>query len=314
LNIVSVSYFVFAATLIAQVSRPRVEEQGQDLPVQVIGINDLVTVAVYSAPELSHRARVGSDGNIRLPLLKQKIKASGLFPEELETAIAQVIIDEEIMTDPFVTVTIAEYQSRPINVVGGVRNPLTFQAAQTVTLLEAIARAGGISPDAGNDILVNSKQIDSEGEAVTVTRRIPIRALIDDADPALNIQLRGGEEIRVPMADRIFVVGNVKRPGVFTVQNGDTTVLQMVALAGGLERFANDNAFIYRKDASGIKAEIAIPLSKIMERKSIDAALEPNDILYIPDNKGKRLTTTAFERIAALGGGASTALIYSINR
>jgi len=65
---------------------------------------------------------------IRLPMLKRLIKAEGLFPADLETAIAQALRDEQILVDPFVTVTIAEYHSRPISVSGAVKMPLVFQA------------------------------------------------------------------------------------------------------------------------------------------------------------------------------------------
>ena len=123
-----------------------------------------------------------------------------------------------------------------------------------------------------------------------LTRRISVRGLIDDADPSLNVILTGGEEIRVPEVSKIYVMGNVKKPGAFPVQDGsETTIMEILALAEGLMPFSGSQAFIYRREAKGPKNEIPVPLDKIMKRQAPDVTLTANDILYIPDNHGKRL-------------------------
>lgn len=283
-----------------------------NLPAQRIGANDLVAVSVYDAPELTRTVRVGADGMMRLPMLKRRIKAEGLMPGELETAISAALVAEQLMVDPFVTVTIAEYNSRPISVAGAVKQPLTFQASGPVTLLEAITKAGGLAPEAGAEILVSRAQSGADGTVTSLVQRILVKGLIDAADPALNISLIGGEEIRVPESGKVYVIGNVKKPGAFTVQDGvESTVLKMLALSEGLMPYAAKDAYIYRREANGSKNEIQVPLSKIMERKAPDAVLLANDILYVPDNKGRRLTLGALEKVLILGAGASTALIYA---
>jgi polysaccharide export outer membrane protein len=292
---------------------PRViPELGANLPAQPVGPNDLLAISVYDAPELSRTVRVGADGFIRLPMLHQRIQAQGFLPSALETAIAAALREEQILVDPFVTVTIAEYHSRPISVAGAVKQPIVFQAEGPTTLLEAIARAQGLREDAGREILVSQTQPGPDDKPVMLTRRILVRGLIDDADPALNIVLTGGEEIRVPEVGRVYVVGNVKKPGAFPVQDGsETTVLQMVALAEGLAPYATKEAFIYRREGTGVKNEIPVPLDKIMQRKAPDVALTANDILYIPDSKGKHLTARTLEVLVGLTGAATAALIYT---
>ena len=104
-------------------------------------------VQVYASPELSRSVRVGADGMLRLPMLKQRIKAEGLMPADLEASIAKALEEEGLIVDPLVTVTVMEYSSQPISVAGAVKDPLTFQASAPVTLLEAITRAGGLTPD-----------------------------------------------------------------------------------------------------------------------------------------------------------------------
>jgi len=304
---------VLSPAIAQQSGRPvSVPEVGANLPAQTIGMNDLLAVSVYDAPELSRSIRVSGDGYIRLPMLKQRVRAEGLYPADLETGIAAALRQEQILVDPFVTVTIAEYHSRPISVAGAVRMPIVFQAESPITLLEAVARAQGLREDASREILVSRSQPGTDGKSVVLTRRVSVRGLIDDADPELNLQLVGGEEIRVPEVSKIYVMGNVKKPGAFPVQDGaDTTIMQMLALAEGLMPFTNKQAFIYRREAAGDKNEIPVALDKIMKRQAPDVILAANDIVYIPDNHGKRLGIAALEKVLMFGTSAGTAMIYA---
>jgi polysaccharide export outer membrane protein len=107
-------------------------------------------------------------------------------------------------------------------------------------------------------------------------------------------------------------MGNVKKPGAFLVQDGsDTTIMQMLALAEGLMPYATNQAFIYRREAGGNKNEIPVHLDKIMKRQAPDVTLTANDILYIPDNRGKRLGVAALEKALMFGTAAGAALIYA---
>jgi polysaccharide biosynthesis/export protein len=301
------------ATLAGQALIPGAQaEMGANLPALPIGPNDLLAISVYAAPELTRTVRVSAEGLIRLPMLHEKIEAQGLLPAELETRIAAVLADEEILVEPVVTVAIAEYYSRPISVAGAVKTPLTFQAAGRTTLLEALTRAQGLTEEAGSEILVTRPS--KTGEPALLSR-IPVKGLIDAADPQWNLALEGGEEVRVPQAGRVFVVGNVKRPGAFRVDEGTgMTVLKALALAEGLMPYATKEAYIYRRGegaagqgvaSEGAPTEITVDLRKIMDRKAPDVAVGPNDIFYIPDNRSARTTVSVIER--AVGFAAATA-------
>jgi len=291
---------------------PPAEMPGSNLPVQPIGPNDLVAVAVYDGPEFTRTIRVGADGYVRLPMLKQRILAAGLMPAELEVAIAVALRDEGLIVDPFVTVTVAEYTSHPIAVMGAVRRPLTFQAVGQVTLLDALARAEGLSPEAGAEILVTRHELNVGGTDTSLTRRIPVKSLIDGADARMNLRLTGGEEIRVPEVGKIYVLGNVKKPGAYIASgNPETSVLKALALAEGLLQYSSKKAFIYRREASGVRSDIPIDLGKLMDRKAPDVRLEANDILYIPEAKGTRAGMAALEKVLLFGSGAMSALIYA---
>src|ERR1035437_7169036 len=128
------SLLFFSTASFAQLAAP-----SQNLPAQKIRPNDLVGVSVYGEPDLTRTVRVGADGTIRLPMLKDKIKADGLMPEELEQAIVAALKAQEILVDPFVTVTVSEYHPLPpISVAGAVRTPITFQPLEKITPLAAI--------------------------------------------------------------------------------------------------------------------------------------------------------------------------------
>jgi polysaccharide export outer membrane protein len=282
-----------------------------NLPAQRIGANDLIAVSVYDAPELTRTVRVGADGLIRLPMLRRRIQAQGFLPADLEVAIAEALQAEQLIVEPVVTVTVVEYHSRPISVAGAVKNPITFQAVGPVTLLDAVTRAGGLSQEAGPEILVSRAQPGEGGNPTFLIQRIPIKGLIDQADPELNLRLAGGEEIRVPEAGKVFVVGNVKKPGAYAIREGaETSVLRVLAVAEGLTPYSAKQAFIYRREeGSTVRHEIPIELKKIMQRQAPDVPLQANDIFYIPDNSGRRAGLTALERIAGFGAATTSGIL-----
>jgi polysaccharide export outer membrane protein len=285
-----------------------------NLPVEKLGPDDLIGLSVYDEPELTRTIRVNSDGNLRLPMIKRQIQAAGLYPSELEKEITRALIEEHLLVDPIVTVSVAEYRSRPITVIGAVKNPLTFQATGKVTLLDAISQAGGLTAEAGSEILVTRANPPGDGSSSPLIVRVPVHGLIDGVDPALNITLAGGEEVRVPDAGRIFVLGSVKKPGAFLITDGsESSVMKALSLSEGLDSFSSRSAYIYRVEGGrGGRSEITVPLRKIMDRKSPDVPLLANDILYIPNATGKKASLKALETSVIVATGLGAALIYTM--
>ena len=282
------------------------------LPAEKIGRFDLIGITVYDAPELTRSVRVDGDGYIRLPMLRQHIQAAGQSPAEVEAAISTALTEGNVLVDPIVTVSVVEYRSRPITVSGAVRNPSTFQATGTVTLLDAITRAGGLADNAGAEILVSKPSSTTDDKSPMLVQRIAVHGLIGGEDPALNIHLEGGEDIRIPEAGRVFVLGRVKRPGAFYITDGaESSIMKALALSEGLESFPSHKAYIYRVEgASGGRNEIPVDLKSIMDRKSPDVALMANDILYVPDATGARASLKVLETSLGIAVGLGGALIY----
>lgn len=315
---VVLALLAFTVSALAQANRPVAAPapltEGGNLPVQRIGIDDLVGVQVYDSPELTRTIRVGKDGTVRMPMLKRKIKAAGLYPQDVETSIVDALKEEQILVDPVVTVSVVEYRSRPISIVGAVKRPLTFQSIGHITLLDAISRAEGLAEDSGPEILISRQQPGPDGRPTTLVQRVAVKTLIDAADPEANIRLDGGEEIRVPEAGRVWIMGSVKKPGAFPIKDAaDTSVMKMLAMAEGTGQYFSPVAYIYRKEgATGGKNEIAIDIKKILERRSPDVTLLPNDVLYIPENYKRKGVMNALEKSLPAAAAISGALIYAL--
>jgi polysaccharide export outer membrane protein len=280
-----------------------------NLPMQRLGPEDLITMSVYDSPEFSLSVRLAADGTIRMPMVKQTIRIQGLFPSEAEKAIADVLKAENLLNDPFVTVAVAEYKSRPVNVVGAVKNPTIFQAVGSVSLLDALSRAGGLADNAGPVAVITRPNGSSDTQLV---QRIPVKLLMQGNDPELNLKLIGGEEIRVPIVDTVIVQGNVVHPGVFPVLDpiSMNTVISAIAQAQGLSQYADHKAYIFRVDEQGVKHTINVPLWDILQRKKPDVILQARDTLYIPDSPKRRITQTTISTMTGLGSSAATAAIY----
>jgi polysaccharide export outer membrane protein len=302
-------FFVLGGVLAGQTRLGPMADAGREnLPGQALGANDLVAVSVYDAPELTRTIRVSAEGFVRLPLVKEPVKAAGLLPSELESAIATALQQAGILVDPVVSVTVAEYHSRPISVMGAVKRPVTFQAAGPVSLLEALGNAEGLTVDAGPEIVL-SYPARADGTR-PLLQRILVRELIDQARPELNIQLHGGEEIRVPEAKKIFVAGNVKHPGAIAVRDGSPiTVLKALSMSEGLSPFYKKTVYILRPSETGAKQEIAVDLKRILEHTSEDVALEPEDILYVPDDSRRRTTMSIIDRATTFSLGTMSGVL-----
>ena len=309
----AVILLVFASAFLASPIAGQVQKQientqpnpvDNNLPIQKIGPDDLLQIQVYDSPELTRSVRVAPDGTVQLPMLPKLIKVEGYYPSDLDKIIAHELQVEGILVRPVVTVTIAEYRSRPISVVGAVKKPVTFQAYGSVHLLDAISQADGFNDTAGGDILISKPGVNGG----SLVQRIPLRQLLSGEDASLNVALEGGEEVRVPEGGRIYVVGNVKKPGSVALHNTeDLTVMRALAESEGLLPYSSNFAYILRRGENG--SDIPVPLNKIMTRKAPDVTLKTNDVLFIPENKTKRALAKAAEVATGFGIGTLSGLL-----
>jgi protein involved in polysaccharide export with SLBB domain len=119
-----------------------------------IGSGDLLDISVFDVPELTREVRVNQSGTVSIPLVPARLHLAGLTEIQAEQKIADVLEANGLVTHPEVSVSVKEHRSRPITIVGAVQHPMVYEADRGVSLLEALAEAGGIAPDAGDTIIV----------------------------------------------------------------------------------------------------------------------------------------------------------------
>jgi polysaccharide biosynthesis/export protein len=154
-----------------------------------------------------------------------------------------------------------------------------------------------------------SEAVSTDGDTQTISIRL--QDLLESGKPEYNIPILGGDVIRVPRAGVVYVLGfGIAQPGGYVLQGhgSQVTVLNAVALAHGLSVFAKaDDSMILRNNlVTGKRDEIPVKLKQIQKHKIEDIPLQPNDILYIPDSRGKKALARGTE--AALGLGTSIAV------
>ncbi|MFL6447016.1 MAG: polysaccharide biosynthesis/export family protein [Bryobacteraceae bacterium] len=279
-----------------------------NLSLEPVGPGDLVYLSVTNWTEVTRSYRIAKDGTITLPVVAHSIHVSGLSAPEIEKTIAVTLTKEKILVDPLVSANVVEYRSKAVDVAGAVRHPLTFQALGRVRLLDAIARAEGVSPEAGTEVLVTNP-IENGGSGEV--QHISLKRLIDGSDPSLNQVLQGGEQIRIPQAGKLYILGNVKAPGAYPVTEAEgITVLKALALSQGLLPYSQNTAIIFRpKKDSTQREEVTVSVKDIVKHHSPDIPLNANDILYIPDNSGKKITAEVLEKLGSFGGSTASGLL-----
>jgi len=246
-----------------------------------IGPKDLLEISVFGLDELNKTVRVSEDGKITLPLLGE-IEVEGLTKVELERKLSQ-LLEEKYLQNPQVTIFIREYQSKMVSVLGAVRTPGSYGLIGRQSLLQIIAQAGGLTPDAGNEIIV-MRQLD-DGSSISL--KIPIEGLFIKGDPKFNIPLRPNDVINIPVDKIVFiyVTGQVRSPGAIEVRRSNIpTLLRAIAQAGGFsDRAAKTRVVIKRKGESRKEKKITVNVKDIIKGKKEDIQLKENDVVYVPE-------------------------------
>jgi polysaccharide export outer membrane protein len=178
-------------------------------------------------------------------------------------------------------VVISEHQSRRVFLIGAVTTPGSFELTGRLTLLKLIAQAGGLTPDAGNEIII-MRQL-PEGNKTSL--KISVEDLILKGDPSLDIPLQADDIVSIPV-DRtvlIYVTGQVQTPGALSVKRSNIpTLLRAIAQAGGFaSRASKGNVVIKRIDETGKEIKITVNVNDIIKGKRKDVQLKENDVIIV---------------------------------
>jgi polysaccharide export outer membrane protein len=271
----------------------------------LLGPDDQITVQVLDAEEVSGKpTRIDISGYIRLPLAG-RIKAAGLSVEQLENAITERL--RKYIKEPEVSVSVVEFRSQPVSIIGSVRNPGVHQLQGRKSLVECLSLAGGTSEESGYSVKITRKiewgPIPLPSAVTDPTGKFSIAQvnledILTARNPAENITVFPEDIISVPRANTVYVIGTVARAGGYILHEKETlSVLQALSLAGGIgPSAAPQNARILRPVAgNGNRIEIPVNLRTVMTGQSGDLALQPEDILFVPSSAPKKAMARAAE-------------------
>jgi polysaccharide biosynthesis/export protein len=236
----------------------------------VVGAQDMLTITNYDQADLSGKFTVETDGTFTYPLIG-RVKAGGLTLRQIEAQVKSQLKDEDFFNNPQITVSIEQYKSQKIFVVGEVRTPGPYPLSGDMNLVEALARAGSTLPTASGEVVIvhpasghASGPVLPNQEGADNVVRIDIKEL-QNGSLSQNAALRDGDTIFVPRAESVYVFGQVKNPGAYALQQKDTTVLQALSLAGGVTDRGSTGRIKIARIVNGEKRELKVKLSDVVK-------------------------------------------------
>lgn len=236
----------------------------------VVGSGDIVRVTVFQNPDLAVETRVDGNGGITYPFLGT-LDVRGKTPGDIEKMIATGLEEKQVLKRPQVTVNVLQFRSQQISVLGHVSRPGKFPLELPYTVSDALALAGGITPN-GADTVVLSRE---ENGAVRNIEIDVLQMFATGGQRADDVSVRAGDVLYVHRAPTFYIYGEVQRPGQFRLER-EMTVLQALSAGGGLTpRGTQRGIRITRKDDVGKQAEL---------RGELTTPVRPDDVIRIQES------------------------------
>jgi polysaccharide export outer membrane protein len=265
----------------------------------VISNGDMLDIAVFESPDLSTKVRVGEDGEVLLPITGT-VHLQGLSVADASVVIRTRLMERRFVKDPKVTVSITEYATRGVSVLGEVKKAGIYMAMGSHRLNDYISLAEGLTQQAGTRVSITHRTAPDQTTIVRISST-------GKPTPGSNPLIQSGDTIIVPKAGQVYVVGDVVRPGEYLMDHDEQlTIVQALALAQGANRTALlKHSVILRKTDTG-RTEIPVNVAKVLTMKSKDLTLVDNDILFIPVSRAKAAVNRSVEAIVQTAIGAAS--------
>ena len=247
-------------------------------PEYRVGSGDVLEVVVLGNEDLSRTPTVQTGGTVTLPLLGE-VEVAGLTVPEIKEKLT-VMLGRDYLVRPQVEVTVKEYQSQFVTVLGEVIAPGRKPLRGHTRLVDVLVDSGGFTPRASGEVTVT--RVDGTFEDGTRMRllRFTSGALTVEAQGGLETPLRHGDIVSAQPKHYVTVEGEVNRPGRFLLE-GDLTVSGAVSLAGGLTRFGSNGVKLRRVDTAGKTTIIEVDLKAVRKGEDPDPRLQPNDVVMV---------------------------------
>lgn len=281
----------------SDVPSPTLRERPQSQDI-LISSGDLLQVKMYGVDDFGTEARVSAGGDLSLPLIG-RVHVGGLSTEAAERLIEKNLKDGGFYNDPNISIIHKEYSTQGISVLGEVQKPGIIPLLGKRKLFDVISAAGGTTQRAGNRVSISRRN--DPGKPITVTiSKDPATAIQS------NVDVLPGDTVVVSKAGIVYVVGDVKLPGGFVMENGNQmTVLQAISMAQGTNvTAALGDAKVIRKTDDG-RTEIPLSIKNIFAGKQADQRLQDEDILFIPISVGKSAARRSMDTILQVATGVA---------
>ena len=246
-----------------------------------IGPKDLVDIKVFEVPELNVERRVSEEGTVNLPLIGD-VPVQGLTDVGLADRL-KALLESKYVQRASVAVQVREFRSKPISVIGAVRNPGNLAFSGRWTLMEAIAAAGGLTDQHGGEVHILRRADNGLTDQITIN----LDDLFLRADPDANVAIFANDVINIPQVVdvTVFCLGEVKSPGALTFQSTDRiSLLTAIARAGGLTDRASKKITIKRRGRDGKDREIEVDYKRIVASRDPDPPLEGGDVVLVKES------------------------------
>jgi polysaccharide export outer membrane protein len=239
----------------------------------LIGRGDLLGLEVFDIPELTRDLRVGQTGTIGIPLVPVRLFVAGLTELQAQQKIAEVLEANGLVSNPQVLVSVKDKKSKPITIVGAVAHPMVYQADRPVTLVQVLAEAGGIGPDAGDTVIVTRTDTGAVGGANT---NEPPEIGAEDAIPVANPG--------TPAAKPVIDTTSTKNPGTAAQQNAFPSAEKVAASVAQDASVTPPSISANDGVPPPIGNTITVNLAELLERGDTqnNIALQGGDIVTVP--------------------------------
>jgi polysaccharide export outer membrane protein len=245
-----------------------------------IGPGDILTVNVWGQADLSRDYPVTVDGYLPFPLLG-RVKADGLTVQQLAERL-RVLLEKDYLVNPQVVVSVKEYLSQKVQILGEADKPGLYYLTGPTTLVEMLSRAGGLGKTAGRELIVlRSARSGAPGGGGGLTiLRLDMRKVLA-GDVSNNIAVERDDMIFVPKAQAFFVLGEVRKPGTFPIEK-ETTILEAITQAEGFtDKAAARGVKVLRRGADGKQETVALDMSGAVPREQ-SFKIHDGDTIMVP--------------------------------
>ena len=262
-RLVSLAAILFLSALapaMAQVAKP-----------YLLGPGDIVKITVFQNVDMMTETRIADNGDITFPLVGA-VNVGGLTASQAEQKIANALKSGGYVLRPQVNLTVTQFRSRQVSVLGYVNRPGRYSLEdQNLRLADVLSLAGGVTQIGGDTVIITRASKGGKEERFA----IDFDAAFVFNDLEKNIEIQAGDTVYVPRYPMFYIYGQVNRPGQYRLER-NMTLQQALSLGGGVTlRGTEKGVQIRRRDVGGkVESLNAGPSDRIVQ----------DDVIYVRES------------------------------